>query len=436
MRFITWSFRIAVGLLILVGLFWVWGMPKGDALGTWQHEADGTIIEIDRMQARLFHHSGAACTLDSTFPAHFPLVAAAEGAHVTAEGDRLELRLDSSIGSMIYSRIPALPEACSAPADPSSAAILTHIWTVMEAHYPFFDLHGVDWDSRRPALETGDLSDEDLFAAMRDMVVGLDDGHIQIIAGDLGYASPSIPPAWLDAAPDTREALNQVARDNVGTPLDGAPRAPMEYGLRDDGIGYVLITGMWTEPRVGQSELASSRNAFETVAAALSDARAIIVDVRYNPGGNDGTALTYAGFFTDQPMDVLTKRTRKGDGWTEPVAGVVSPIETEHRLTQPVILLTSKLTGSGAEIFTMAMRELPQVTVMGEATGGGLSDILGITLANGWLFGLSNQEYRAADGEVYEGRGVPPDVMFEIDGGDLSQGADPMLAAAIARALE
>ena len=84
----------------------------------------------------------------------------------------------------------------------------------------------------------------------------------------------------------------------------------------------------------------------------------------------------------------------------------------------------------------MAMRELPQVTVMGEATGGGLSDILGITLANGWLFGLSNQEYRAADGEVYEGRGVPPDVMFEIDGGELSQGADPMLAAAIARALE
>jgi len=34
-------------------------------------------------------------------------------------------------------------------------------------------------------------------------------------------------------------------------------------------------------------------------------------------------------------------------------------------------------------------------------------------LPNGWTFGLSNEVYRAADGTIYEGVGIPPDLDLE-----------------------
>ena len=39
-------------------------------------------------------------------------------------------------------------------------------------------------------------------------------------------------------------------------------------------------------------------------------ADAVILDLRYNPGGSDDVALAYARFFTDQPVTALTKTTR------------------------------------------------------------------------------------------------------------------------------
>ena len=98
-----------------------------------------------------------------------------------------------------------------------------------------------------------------------------------------------------------------------------------------------------------------------------------------------------------------------------------------------MILLTSKLTGSAAEILTMALRELSQVTVMGEATSGGLSDILSFKFPNGWGLGLSHQTYRTMDGDLFEAVGIPPDVHFAIDAAPLLLGEDPLLRAAFAR---
>ena len=99
--------------------------------------------------------------------------------------------------------------------------------------------------------------------------------------------------------------------------------------------------------------------------------------------------------------------------------------------TLPVLLLTSDATGSGAEIFTLAMRDLPNVRVLGEPTGGGLSDVHGVNLPNGWKFGLSNQEYRTMADELFEGTGVPVDISVLIDPSALNAGKDNFLAEAI-----
>ena len=172
--------------------------------------------------------------------------------------------------------------------------------------------------------------------------------------------------------------------------------------------------------------------AFAEVADAMENAEALIIDLRYNPGGSDAVSFGIGSHFISAPTDVLTKTTRDGDTQTPPFTATMYPFDASP-LSQPTLVLTSQMTGSAAEIFTMALRDVPNVTVMGEATGGGLSDILGFTLPNGWDFGLSHQTYATMDGAVYEAVGIPPDVPFEIEAAPLLAGEDPLLRAAFDR---
>jgi carboxyl-terminal processing protease len=75
-----------------------------------------------------------------------------------------------------------------------------------------------------------------------------------------------------------------------------------------------------------------------------------------------------------------------------------------------VIVLTSDYTVSAAETATMALRALPSTIQIGQPTRGVLSDKLEKVLPNRWTFSLSNEVYVDPKGEVFEVRGVPPDV--------------------------
>lgn len=427
-----WLGRALLLSVVVAAGSWLWSMPNATERGVWKAEASGEYLTLSPLVARLYHTSDVHCGEVISFPAHLDLVEAMEGAWIAAEGDALTLFVDGNIGGYSYTRADALPETCRAAQDTTPAGVFAALWSTMEAHYPFFALHGVDWDSRRALAPEPDatLDDAALYALLQQALAGLDDGHVQLLAGELGYSSPSIAPDWLVGTGLTRAAMNDVARATIGTPLIAIPNTGLEYGLRADGIGYILITHMSTDPGFAQKGSDLAAEAFGEVAAALSGAAGLIIDVRTNPGGDDATALAYASYLTDAPILALTKRTRKGDGWTDPVEGRVVP-RGDVLLNPPTILLTSRLTGSGAEIFTMALREMPQVTVMGENTGGGLSDILGTVLPNGWRLGLSHQEYRTPDGQLYEGGGLPPDVVIPPDGVALTTGFDNVLDAAI-----
>ena len=77
-------------------------------------------------------------------------------------------------------------------------------------------------------------------------------------------------------------------------------------------------------------------------------------------------------------------------------------------------MLTSNVTVSAAEIFTMAMRALSNVTHAGQATRGALSDELTKRLPNGWRVTLSNEIYLDAAGKAWEGAGVPPKLAIPV----------------------
>jgi C-terminal processing protease CtpA/Prc len=208
------------------------------------------------------------------------------------------------------------------------------------------------------------------------------------------------------------------------------------WGMIGD-VGYLSITSMDELTASGDDEeedVRAAAEAMEAVMDDLGDASAIIVDVRGNGGGWDSVALEVAAWFAGPRTVAWTKQRRAGPGrsdFGEPETTFVE--ETRGGgYGGPVALLTSGATFSAAETFALAMRVRDHVSIIGEPSSGHFSDMMDHELPNGWELTLSGERYSAADGVIYETRGVPVDVAVTMDAAALGVGTDNMLEAALA----
>ncbi len=440
-RGFKYTFGIAFIVAALFTLSWVIYMPNSAERGAWRADTGGAVLELTSLSATLYSESSHSCLSVISFPAHLKLIELVEGAHVSVIDDQLLLELDGSLGANRFNKLDALPPGCSDP-DPDTATardVFYATWSALNEHYAFFDLHEVDWNARQDlAPEPGGVtpvSDAVVNTMLLRLTEGLDDGHLHFGSDQIGYDSPSEDPEWLpEDGSLTREALHDIAYANAGTTLIQMGTEPIHYGLRDDGIGYISVQEMDVTVPFGGNSTAAMAATFGEVLSDLSEAQALVIDIRYNPGGSDTVSFGLAGHFIDVPLEAFTKTTRVGDAQTKPFTGVVMPVDDTPD-TRPVVLLTSSLTGSAAEILTLAMREIDQVTTLGEPTSGGLSDVMGFTLPNGWGLGLSNQTYLTMDGDLFEGVGIPPDVSVPFETTQYLAARDPVLAAGFSKAL-
>ena len=417
-------------VLLVVGFLasWVYYAPSSDMKGTWRTEGYGLVIDVGSFFIDVYQTTEISCHRDMRIPAHLPLIKALEGAEFAREGARFKLGVQGTLNPIFADRIEALPGNCDpqTPApDASAADIFDVFWQAMHEHYACFDLHGVDWNTRKSLRPSEDATDTDLWAAMAQAIDGLDDGHLYIHDGTQIH-SPSIRPDWHEDRHLVRDTTRAAIPEGVALIRDSG----VLFGLAAPGIAYVAIDHMNVDAGIGQSDFKKATAVFAELAPEIANAKGIIVDIRYNPGGSDDIALAYASFFAATEIPAFSKTTRTATGYT-PATEVFTPIGPRH-LSQPTILLTGPYTGSAAEIFNLAMRNLVQVTTMGTPTGGGLSDVLNYTLPNGWELGLSHQIYLAPDGAAYEGIGIPPEIELPVDIPAFHAGRDTQLEAAIA----
>ncbi|MBN1450538.1 MAG: S41 family peptidase [Anaerolineales bacterium] len=451
-----------LGIMVLTLLVSVTGLGLGDAYaqpdsgdldGFWQTDGYGMALVIDGGQITIYETTTISCLTLYEGPSLFL------GLELTAEGDRLEAR-DKGTFYVSAHRVAALPDVCTdGSVESLSEPEFTFevVWNTFNEHYAFFDLYDVDWqasyDAFRPQV-SADTTGEELFAVITEMIAPLKDGHISLFSPEEGEFSPGDSPSWV---PDRETLLEigfkqfQVLADyylpaEVGTDqstgvLDGESLLVGDvnvfYGAINDSVGYINILGM-----EGYSEDDSELDDAEIAGAIIDQALAsfgkkdaLVVDVRFNGGGYDSVALAIAGRFANESHLAYEKMARMGDSFAPARPFYVEPLNS-IQFEGPVYVLTSQLTASAAEIFVLAMRELPNVTVVGEPTSGGFSDILARQLPNGWYVGLSNEVYTAADGQVYESLGVPPDIEIAYDPAQLDLGVDNILASVLELAMQ
>lgn len=334
-----------------------------------------------------------------------------------------------------FARVDALPEECGDQATDPVAAF-DALYHLFDENYAFFEERGIDWEAAE-ALGDGlstSSSGEELMGVFQEMLTPFSDGHVYVfdIENGAGFLGGSLGELWdFWASEYEGNPVGENPADPRGTfvadmqdyvlsdVLEGDGKSAvfdmLHWGMLNEDIGYLDVHQMSTfEADLSIPEATVEiRAAMQAVMADLSSAEAIIIDVRFNQGGYDTIGYEIASFFNDEARVVSQKRARDGEDLTR--LQDISIEGREDAFVGPVYVLTSRNTVSAAETFSLAMRELPNVTLVGTPTYGSLSDSLGRLLPNGWLVSLSNEIYQSPNGEIFEVEGVPPDEFVEYD---------------------
>ncbi len=307
------------------------------------------------------------------------------------------------------------------------------LWRSFDANYALFPTKHVDWQALykvyRPRVNAA-TTDEELFAAMSGILGHLNDNHVRLIspqpfrffsAGWLfdryGTAGIAKFQAFMGARP--------VPARYFPAPLRESANGIFAHGWLADGIGYVHFNAF--------DDAAGSARAMDEILAEFRTARALIVDVRRNGGGDDQVGKLLANRFADRKRLYMTSRDRNGPrhGDLDPVKRFFVEPAGPFPFTGPVILLTNRHSVSAAENFALAMRILPHVTVVGDFTSGCFADNYTAKLPNGWTIGLSMNLFLDCHGFCWEGIGVPPDIKVQDDYDSPERDRDPILETAL-----
>ncbi|HET7696553.1 MAG TPA: S41 family peptidase [Vicinamibacterales bacterium] len=249
--------------------------------------------------------------------------------------------------------------AAQAPATPSGRdEVIRAIASRFETTYVFPDVGARVRPELEKRIQAGayrDIPDGQAFAdaLTHDLRTITGDQHVRV-----GYSKEPFPP--MNEAPqppsprspdDTRR---QMAALNFG--FVKVERLP-------GNVGFVDLD-FFADPELGGA----------TAAAAMSfvaETDALIVDLRFNGGGNSRMVALLASYlFDSEPQHlndiVVPRENLLKQSWTLPhVAG------RKFGRTKPVYILTSARTFSAAEEFAYDLQALGRATIVGEKTRGG-----------------------------------------------------------------
>lgn len=342
-------------------------------------------------------------------------------------------------------------------------------WQTFNELYINFELRGVNWDEVYDTALTSIHnveSEEELFELLCELIAPLGDGHAQLLRAPLSQdLDQSITAAFESETTQFFNALTQVTWDEkilneyrqaladagelAGELTAAQTEAASDYLLANyfqimdiirgyadesvdikrraagqiawfktkDNIGYLVIGSMEeytddssldiTQPA---SDIAIAEAVINEALSDLEDTEGLIIDIRFNGGGYDQVSLTFVRHFMSHSQAVYSKSAGRG-AWKTLTKEVVLDPHTDNIYLKPTAVLVSATTGSAAEVFTIAMKSLPQVAIIGERTGGAFSDILVKRLTSDILFGISNETYLDTQGNNYEGVGIPADIV-------------------------
>jgi len=172
----------------------------------------------------------------------------------------------------------------------------------------------------------------------------------------------------------------------------------------------------------------------------LRSTKGIILDIRFNPGGDSSNAWDVVSYFIDDPVKAAMWKSIKyvpayrswGNeaDWELSDPAVVQPREGA-RYMGPLVVLTGPATYSSAEDFLVPLSHSGRAVLVGGKTAGSTGNPIYVDLPRGGKFRVVSKRDLFPDGREFVGYGIVPDVAVEPTQQDLFEGRDPILEAGI-----
>jgi C-terminal processing protease CtpA/Prc len=200
-----------------------------------------------------------------------------------------------------------------------------------------------------------------------------------------------------------------------------------------DGITYIRLSNFMKDE--GRDQF---REVFDHL--DLRSTKGIILDIRFNPGGDSSNAADVVSYFFDEPVEVSRWRSRRyvpayrswgnEQEWEQSGPQFVQP-RRGARYLGPLVVLTGPATYSSAEDFLVPLSYSKRAVLVGGATAGSTGNPIYVDLPRGGKFRVVSKRDVFPDGTEFVGYGIAPNVAVAPTQLDLFEGRDPVLEAGI-----
>lgn len=295
------------------------------------------------------------------------------------------------------------------------------LWKLIDERYCFFEYKekklGIDWDSIHDEYKrriTPKMDNYQLFEVCCDMLSELKDGHVNLSAAfDIGRE-------WSYYEPYPENFDQQIQQNYLGT--DYKIASGLKYKILDDNIGYVYCESF--NDAIGDGNLSYMLD-------ALSTCTGLIVDIRNNGGGRISTAHQLASRFTNEKklIGYMSHKTGKGHyDLSDPEPVYLEPSDG-IRWQKNTVVLTNRRCFSAANDFVKCMKTSPNVTILGDYTGGGSGMPFTQEIPCGWSVRYSAVIIYDKDMNHTE-FGIEPDIKAGMEEEDMRKGKDTIIEKA------
>ena len=176
-----------------------------------------------------------------------------------------------------------------------------------------------------------------------------------------------------------------------------------EFPLGDDKIGYVRIAEFGD--KAGE-ELEAALNKLKA-----EGMKALIIDLRWNPGGLLDEAVEVCGKFLPRGQLVVTTEGRDpGQNSVRRAAGSGDEFAGKDGSPKPIVVLVNLGSASAAEIVTGCLQDLHRAVILGEKTFGKGSVQSIFPLDDGSALKLTTAKYYTPSHKVIHQHGITPDI--------------------------
>ena len=364
------------------------------------------------------------------------------------------------------------------------------LWKALDQNYGVWDYErsqGLDWDAvydeylpKYEALDKrDDVTDDELQKLLEATLAPLHDGHFaaQMENHQTGNFVVTVPSNTRTKERDDFEAMKNTTHNlsaylpaafgGTGNQILDYKEADthiaemgeygitVKYALFKDNIAYFYFSGfyltLYLNDEKYQKIFGKANAATQQLALAVRQAwqawfdkvqelhasgqlKGVVIDLRNNGGGMlDDNQYVLGSMLPSGGFEVAFSRFKRGVGRYDysPLSPFKVPtLETAHEtITEPIVVLTNCGSVSMAEITSLGCQSLPNGTLIGKRTHGGLCSLItnpGVYYQNySGIIGEMNKTpiylyiphmtTISKEGKLFEGVGLTPDIEVDLD---------------------